>query len=117
MFRVLEDAVAGRDRRGTMQTRRIPVATVVKTGTLNDVSALAGVMPTRARGLVWFAIVNRGTDVVGLRAKQDSLLQHLLHQWQVSPTLPAALTPHSVGSNLTQLGASERNEIMYKAKG
>jgi D-alanyl-D-alanine carboxypeptidase/D-alanyl-D-alanine-endopeptidase (penicillin-binding protein 4) len=107
--------VAGRDRRGTMQTRHIPVATVVKTGTLNDVSALAGVMPTRDRGLVWFAIVNRGTDVVGLRTKQDSLLQRLLHQWRVSPTLPAALTPHPVSNATSQLGASERNEILYKS--
>jgi D-alanyl-D-alanine carboxypeptidase/D-alanyl-D-alanine-endopeptidase (penicillin-binding protein 4) len=106
--------VAGRDRRGTMQTRHIPAATVVKTGTLNDVSALAGVMPTRDRGLVWFAILNRGTDLGGLRAKQDSLLQRLLHQWR-SPVLPTALTPHSVGSNSSQLGASGRNEIVYKS--
>jgi D-alanyl-D-alanine carboxypeptidase/D-alanyl-D-alanine-endopeptidase (penicillin-binding protein 4) len=106
--------VAGRDRRGTMQTRHIPAATVVKTGTLNDVSALAGVMPTRDRGLVWFAILNRGTDLGGLRAKQDSLLQRLLHQWR-SPTLPTALIPHSVGSNSSQLGASGRNEILYKS--
>ena len=43
----------------------MPTATVMKTGTLNDVSALAGVMPTRDRGLVWFAIINRGTNVSG----------------------------------------------------
>lgn len=104
--------VAGRDRRGTMQTRHIPAATVVKTGTLNDVSALAGVMPTRDRGLVWFAILNRGTDLGDLRAKQDSLLQRLLQQWRVPPTLPTALTPHSVGSNSSQLGAASRNEIL-----
>lgn len=104
--------VAGRDRRGTMQTRQIPTATVVKTGTLNDVSALAGVMPTRDRGLVWFAILNRGTDLVGLRAKQDSLLQHLWQKWK-SPVLPTALTPHPV--NTPQLGASERNEIVSKS--
>jgi D-alanyl-D-alanine carboxypeptidase/D-alanyl-D-alanine-endopeptidase (penicillin-binding protein 4) len=107
--------LAGRDRRGTMETRRIPNATVVKTGTLGDVSALAGVMPTRDRGLVWFAIINRGTDIEGFRAGQDQLLQHLLKQWRVAPTIPATLTPHPVGSNRTQLGAASRNEIFYKS--
>ncbi len=107
--------MAGRDRRGTMATRRIPTATVVKTGTLREVSALAGVMPTRDRGLVWFAIINRGTDIEGLRAGQDQLLQRLLQQWLVAPAIPASLTPHPVGSDSHQLGASERNEIVYKS--
>lgn len=106
---------SGRDRRGTMQTRQIPTATVVKTGTLNDVSALAGVMPTRDRGLVWFAIVNRGTNLEGFRTKQDQLLQRLLQKWHVSPTLPAALTSHSIDSNSAQLGAASRNEILYRS--
>lgn len=107
--------VAGRDLRGTLETRRIPTTTVVKTGTLRDVSALAGVMPTRDRGLVWFAIVNRGTDVLGLRAGQDDLLQRLLQQWQVAPTIPATLTPNSPSSDRTQLGAASRNQIFYKS--
>lgn len=107
--------MAGRDHRGTMATRHIPTATVVKTGTLRSVSALAGVMPTRDRGLVWFAIVNRGTDIEGLRAGQDQLLQRLLQQWLVAPAIPAALTPQPVGSDSHQLGASERNEIVYKS--
>lgn len=107
--------VAGRDRRGTLETRHIPTATVIKTGTLWDVSALAGVMPTRDRGLVWFTIINRGTDVEGLRAGQDKLLQRLLEQLRVAPALPAALIPHPVSSNSGQLGASERNEILYRS--
>lgn len=107
--------MAGRDRRGTMATRRIPTATVVKTGTLREVSALAGVMPTRDRGLVWFAIVNRGTDIEGLRTGQDQLLQRLLQQWLVAPVIPAALTAHPVGSDSHQLGASKRNQIVYKS--
>ena len=37
--------MSGLDHRGTMHGRHIPPATVIKTGTLNDVSALAGVMP------------------------------------------------------------------------
>jgi len=105
--------VSGRDRRGTMEARRIPQAAVIKTGTLRDVSALAGVMPTRDRGLVWFAIINRGTNVEGLRTRQDQLLQRLLTQWQAASTTPAAITPRSLNNTPTPLGAASRNEILY----
>ena len=107
--------VAGRDRRGTLETRHIPAATVIKTGTLSDVSALAGVMPTRDRGLVWFTIMNRGADVEGFRAGQDQLLQRLVQQLRVAPALPTVLIPHPVSSNSGQLGAIDRNEILYKS--
>ncbi len=105
--------VSGRDRRGTMEARRIPQATVIKTGTLRDVSALAGVLPTRDRGLVWFAIINRGTNIEGLRVRQDQLLQRLLKQWQVTATVPAAIAPKSSNSTPISLGAASRNEILY----
>lgn len=39
--------LSGRDGVGTMENRSIPAGTGVKTGTLNQVSALAGVIPTR----------------------------------------------------------------------
>jgi len=107
--------VAGRDRRGTLETRHIPTATTIKTGTLSDVSALAGVMPTRDRGLVWFTIMNRGADVEGFRAGQDQLLQRLVQQLRVAPALPTVLIPHPVSSNSSQLGAIDRNEILYKS--
>jgi D-alanyl-D-alanine carboxypeptidase/D-alanyl-D-alanine-endopeptidase (penicillin-binding protein 4) len=107
-------SVSGFDRRGTLETRHVPAGTVVKTGTLNDVSALAGVMPTRDRGLVWFAIINRGSDIERLRAGQDQLLQRLVLQWQLAPIAPAAITPHPVSRITTRLGAASRNEILYK---
>jgi serine-type D-Ala-D-Ala carboxypeptidase/endopeptidase (penicillin-binding protein 4) len=72
---------AGVDHNGTMETRGIPKHSVIKTGTLNQVSALAGVVPTRDRGLVWFAIINRGTDILELRHQQDRLLQALQKEW------------------------------------
>jgi D-alanyl-D-alanine carboxypeptidase/D-alanyl-D-alanine-endopeptidase (penicillin-binding protein 4) len=106
--------VAGRDRRGTLEARHIPATTVVKTGTLNDVSALAGVMPTRDHDLVWFVIINRGWQVERFRGGQDQLLQSLLQQWQAAPEIPAALTPHPIGNTPTPLGAASRNEILYK---
>lgn len=107
--------MSGFDRRGTLHARHIPSATVIKTGTLRDVSALAGVMPTRDRGLVWFAIINRGTNVWGLRTGQDQLLQRVVQQLQLPPTVPTAITPHSAINSLPQLGAATRNEILFKS--
>ncbi|OUL20313.1 D-alanyl-D-alanine carboxypeptidase [Nostoc sp. T09] len=107
--------MSGFDHRGTLHSRHIPVATVIKTGTLRDVSALAGVMPTRDRGLVWFAILNRGPNVSGFRAGQDQLLQRLVQKLQLAPQVPASLTPHSTINTLPDLGASSRNEVIFKS--
>jgi D-alanyl-D-alanine carboxypeptidase/D-alanyl-D-alanine-endopeptidase (penicillin-binding protein 4) len=73
--------ISGVDRNGTLEDRDIPKHSVIKTGTLNQVSALAGVLPTRDRGLVWFAIINRGTDILELRHQQDLLLESLQKEW------------------------------------
>jgi D-alanyl-D-alanine carboxypeptidase/D-alanyl-D-alanine-endopeptidase (penicillin-binding protein 4) len=105
--------VSGFDNRGTMHSRHLPIATVMKTGTLRDVSALAGVMPTRDRGLVWFAIINRGTNVSAFRTGQDQLLQRLSQQLQVAASVPATLTPHIAINTLPQFGAANRNEMLY----
>ncbi len=107
---------SGFDRRGTIMYgngRNLPKATVIKTGTLNTVSALAGVLPTRDRGLVWFAIVNRGHRISAFRSEQDKLLNKLVKQLQVAPTTPAAITPHAETKALPKLGAVSRNEIVY----
>jgi len=86
---------------GTLEARNIPSAAVVKTGTLADVSALAGALPTRDRGLIWFAILNRGTDLEGLRDRQDQLLQNLLQQWGVAQVVPPDVTPSAAVSSNT----------------
>ncbi len=105
--------VAGHDRRGTLEARHIPKATVVKTGTLDDVSALAGVMPTRDKGLVWFVIMNWGKDVPVFRTEQDQLLQSLSHQWGAALTPPLAITPTAATVDPNkQLGDVSRNEII-----
>ncbi|MDV2993318.1 MAG: hypothetical protein N4J56_002972 [Chroococcidiopsis sp. SAG 2025] len=106
--------VSGRDRRGTLELRHVPAGAVVKTGTLNEVSALAGVLPTRDRGLVWFVIINRGWQIESLRAGQDKFLQNLLHKWHASPVIPTAIAPHAIDVTPTPLGAASRNEILYK---
>jgi len=96
--------VSGRDKNGTMFARHIPLGTAIKTGTLGQVSALAGVIPTRDRGRVWFAIINRGTDVDGFRKQQDEFLQRLVQQWG-TPPINASTPPIP-----TLLGESKRNE-------
>ncbi len=72
--------VAGLDV-GTLLGRDLPADTAVKTGTLATVSALAGALPTRDRDLVWFSIINSGSNLVELRAQQDYLLQDLTQTW------------------------------------
>jgi serine-type D-Ala-D-Ala carboxypeptidase/endopeptidase (penicillin-binding protein 4) len=106
---------SGVDHRGTMHSRHLPNATVMKTGTLRDVSALAGVVPTRDRGLVWFAIINRGPYVSAFRQEQDKLLQNLVKQLQLPDSVPVAIAPHSNGKKaLPALGANDRNEVVFK---
>jgi serine-type D-Ala-D-Ala carboxypeptidase/endopeptidase (penicillin-binding protein 4) len=86
--------VAGAEYIGTLKDRHLPVGTTIKTGTLNEVSALAGVLPTRDRGLVWFVILNKGSQIAKLRQQQDTLLQALQTEWgQVTPT-PLVVTKH-----------------------
>jgi D-alanyl-D-alanine carboxypeptidase/D-alanyl-D-alanine-endopeptidase (penicillin-binding protein 4) len=64
----------------------MPQGLTVKTGTLNQVSALTGMIPTQERGIVWFTIINSGSNFERLRAEQDKLLQRLAQHWQILPT-------------------------------
>ncbi|NEP00628.1 MAG: D-alanyl-D-alanine carboxypeptidase [Symploca sp. SIO2E9] len=100
--------VAGRDHDGTMLARQIPVGTTVKTGTLREVSALTGVMPTRDQGLVWFAIINGGWDIGNFRLQQDKLLEKLLQKWGTIPELNKSTNYKPV-----LLGDPQRNEQIF----
>lgn len=97
--------VSGQDKLGTMLGRRMPTGSTIKTGTLRDVSALAGVLPTRDRGQVWFAIINRGDDVDGFRVQQDQLLERLSQKWGSLPTVNASTSQTPV-----LLGDPKRNQ-------
>ena len=96
--------VMGRDRDGTLQWRNMPPGLTVKTGTLNQVSALAGIIPTQERGMVWFTIINGGSNFDRLRAEQDKVLQQLSQHWQI---LPTALNPGP--TDQVNLGDPTRN--------
>ena len=76
---------AGRDIVGTVQDRGLPKSTTIKTGTLDRVSALAGVIPTGDHGNVYFSIINYGDRVKYFRQQQDILLNELVLSWQLMP--------------------------------
>jgi D-alanyl-D-alanine carboxypeptidase/D-alanyl-D-alanine-endopeptidase (penicillin-binding protein 4) len=84
---------------GTIDGRKIPRGAIVKTGTLSDVSALAGIVQTQ-KGAIWFAIVNRGDgNIDTFHRAQDRLLQNLVANWGTPklPTAPFAETPWKEG--------------------
>jgi len=71
---------------------------------------LAGIMPTRDRGLVWFTI-NRGADVRFRWARPAASTSSAAIA--SGTRTPHPLIPHPASSNSSQLGAPERNEILY----
>ena len=103
--------ISGLDREGTLENRSIPEQSVIKTGTLNQVSALAGVLPTRDRGFVWFAVINRGTDILELRHQQDLLLQAFQKEWGVE--IDATVIQPSAWVKNTRSTPEQRIEIMH----
>ncbi|PSB11156.1 D-alanyl-D-alanine carboxypeptidase [Pleurocapsa sp. CCALA 161] len=95
---------ASKDFVGTVKDRGLPKGTTIKTGTLDNVSAIAGVIPTSDR--LYFSIINYGRPVNYLRQQQDNLLNQLVQPWQLIPN----------NFNLTQknnwdLGNPQRNQL------
>lgn len=101
--------VAG-ENRGTLEWRSLPAGTVAKTGTLWNVSALAGMIPTQKYGLTWFTILNQGAGVEDFRQQQDKLLQTLRQQLG-EPTA----TEIQPSSSPERLGQVERNQVLSTA--
>ncbi len=99
--------MAGRDQ-GTVQYRQLPPATLVKTGTLWNVSALVGVVPTQKFGPVCFALINNSTVdyVEGFRARQDQFVQALSQRLGRPRQLPAAFQGRAV---YPKIGDVQRN--------
>jgi serine-type D-Ala-D-Ala carboxypeptidase/endopeptidase (penicillin-binding protein 4) len=84
--------VVGQDE-GILDGRSLPTAAVLKSGTLDTVSALAGALPTQKYGVVWFAILNGEGDVETFRKEQESFLAGLQQQWGATATVPTAIQP------------------------
>ncbi|MBD1843744.1 D-alanyl-D-alanine carboxypeptidase [Cyanobacteria bacterium FACHB-63] len=93
-------AIVGTDQ-GILDGRKLPTGLVTKSGSLNEVSALAGALPTSQKGIVWFVIMNGGgANLEGFRAGQESLLNTLANQWGRVPTAPNELASNGDRANL-----------------
>ena len=96
---------AGKDFVGTVRDRSLPDGTTIKTGTLDRVSALAGIIPISQEDNVYFSIINYGLPVKYLRQQQDILLNEIALSWQ----LPF-VKPSLARKNNWYLGDPQRNE-------
>lgn len=99
--------IAGQDP-GVLESRPLPPNTIAKSGTLNTVSALGGVLPTEKYGLVWFAVLNNGDiDLDKARREQEIFLDTLLKNWQPAKTIPAQVMASNTRKNKTS-----RSEVL-----
>ncbi len=99
--------IVGKDQGILDERKQLPNLAVVKSGTLNYVSALAGALPTKEEGIVWFSILNKGASVSQLRNQQEILLQDFLNNWGYVDSSPSELTPNPERKTKTS-----RNEII-----
>ncbi|MBW4481171.1 MAG: D-alanyl-D-alanine carboxypeptidase [Tildeniella torsiva UHER 1998/13D] len=102
--------VSGEDV-GTLVDRRIPATATVKTGSLAEVSALAGMVPTAEKGPVLFAIINKGWDIPGLRVQQDQLLQAIQAHWGVAEAPAEMRTKVVMQTGPFRYGDPSRNQV------
>jgi serine-type D-Ala-D-Ala carboxypeptidase/endopeptidase (penicillin-binding protein 4) len=86
-------SIVGNDE-GILNERKLPQFAVVKSGSLDSVSALAGALPTQTQDTVWFVIMNGGANhLEGFRTDQETLLQRFALKWGQVMALPTALSP------------------------
>jgi serine-type D-Ala-D-Ala carboxypeptidase/endopeptidase (penicillin-binding protein 4) len=98
--------VVGKDK-GILSERPLPKLAVIKSGTLDNVSALAGALPTDQQETVWFVIMNGGANVETFRTQQEVLLKSFLNLWGTVPASPPELT-----ANPARIGKVARSEIV-----
>lgn len=94
--------VVGQDQ-GILEKRSLPSLAVVKSGSLNNVSALAGALPTQKQGTIWFAILNSGGSLERFREQQEALLKGFVTEWGALKTPPVELKPNSVRNSKTSV--------------
>jgi serine-type D-Ala-D-Ala carboxypeptidase/endopeptidase (penicillin-binding protein 4) len=102
--------ISGIDTGILTERKNLPPLLILKSGTLDNVSALGGAIPTKNKGIVWFTIMNGGDNVPEFRKQQEMLLQKLLNEWGTVETLPPELTP-----NPQRKTKSPRNELAKKS--
>jgi serine-type D-Ala-D-Ala carboxypeptidase/endopeptidase (penicillin-binding protein 4) len=108
---------AGRDLVGTVRDRDLSKGITIKTGTLDNVSALAGVIPTKDKSKgatekhlnVYFSIINYGRPVQYFRQQQDNLVKKLVQPWKL-----IANKSHLTQKNNWYLGDPQRNKLYHR---
>ncbi|MDA0265542.1 MAG: D-alanyl-D-alanine carboxypeptidase [Cyanobacteria bacterium] len=95
---------------GTLVGRDLPTQSALKTGTLAEVSSLAGVFYSRDRGPIWFAILNQGYNLDGFRVQQDALLRSLESHWGSASPSPELQPKVKLGQAPYWLGDPKRNQ-------
>ena len=93
-------AVIGTDP-GVHNERPLPQKFVMKSGTLNRVSSIAGALPTKNQGVIWFAVINGEGDVDQFRAKQETLLQTFMQSWGTANKTFDLITANPARQELT----------------
>ncbi|MEQ9553614.1 MAG: D-alanyl-D-alanine carboxypeptidase [Coleofasciculus sp. G3-WIS-01] len=99
-------AIVGQDE-GILNERSLPPFAIVKSGSLNSVSALGGALPTQQQEIIWFSTMNMGYNLEGFRAQQEALLQSFISQWGSVQSLPETLQP-----NPERTSKTSSNEIV-----
>lgn len=99
-------AIVGQDE-GILNERPLPPFAIVKSGSLNSVSALGGALPTQQQEIIWFSTMNMGYNLEGFRAQQEALLQSFISQWGSVQSLPETLQP-----NPERTSKTSSNEIV-----
>lgn len=85
-------AIIGQDE-GILQKRQLPLFAVLKSGIWENISALAGALPTQQQDTVWFAIMNTGQAWEQSETEQEKLLTQLVNDWGKVVTVPSELKP------------------------
>jgi len=98
--------IVGQDQ-GILSERPLPKFAVIKSGTLDNVSALGGALPTQKQQTVWFVIMNGGANVEVLRTQQEVLLKGFLSEWGAVQVSPPELT-----ANPARKSKVSRSEIV-----
>jgi D-alanyl-D-alanine carboxypeptidase/D-alanyl-D-alanine-endopeptidase (penicillin-binding protein 4) len=82
--------VMGQDE-SVLDQRPLPKQSVLKSGTLDTVSALAGALPTQKASVVWFVMMNNAGDVKAFRRLQEKLLDTLQNTLGATTSVPTEL--------------------------
>lgn len=93
--------VIGQDK-SILDSRDLPGNSILKSGSLKNVSALTGVLPTEKKGLVWFSIMNRGFDLANFRKEQEDLLEDLRSEWGAADLPPEIFRSESLAEETSE---------------